>query len=414
MRIILGGMFIALALAVAPTALAAEGDYEVVDVTRMTERVLDIDDGEDLSAYAADSESGELLIVPEGDYVWEEELTIEHTDWGLRGEGQVTVWLPDRWGIDQERQFLIRFRGGNCLVENIDLDSEGRAAAGYNINRNTGNFEFRNLRHRIHGSTTDADQPTTRSFSMHASQGTEVLIDGFVHHNRGSLSYRSQGCIWSSSPGNVTIRNAKITGFNDNAIYTRMEGAMLVEDSVFANNTPSSIRIGGENEVVRNCTFWMDTSRGELHELDGTVNTSGVVADSAERASDGGYVENCSFIVLQTPNATGAVRFLNDNQWLEVSDSQFLLDAPDVPAFGFNDRSMERITITNTSFHTDTDSGATVAGEIEGVYETDNICISEGLVPGPITADATDCAFDWDRAYPFPEEDDYTFPAEPR
>ncbi|PSP78981.1 hypothetical protein BRC81_05770 [Halobacteriales archaeon QS_1_68_20] len=208
------------------------------------------------------------------------------------------------------------------------------------------------------GTTSGSQEGESRFYVGAENSGGHVMIDGVGCLNRGTISYSNNGdrIVWCSRSGDLTIRNCKGSGFGDNIIYTRMSGAMTVENCVFANATPSCIRVGGDDEEVRDSTFYMDTTRTEVYETDGNVNTSFIMADNRQNASNGGYVQSCSFVVRTTPNATGAIRMF-DNRWLDVQDSQFLLDQGDVPGIGVQNE-VDDLWISGT-YHTRTSASTT-------------------------------------------------------
>ncbi len=401
-----------------PPATASDvPDDEPVDRSAMTERRLDVNDGEDLSSYVANSSSGELLVVPEGTYTWSGEVQQSKDDWGIRGEwgGQVTIEVPDGWGIDDGGILLNLYSCDNVLVENLYFDTDvdgGRACPAFrSIVDSTA------LHHHLvwlcGGTTTSSDGGESRFYVGAENAGGHVMIDGGVCHNRGTISYANNGdrIAWCSRDGKLTVRNCKASGFGDNIIYTRMAGEMVVENCVFANATPSCIRVGGDNETVRNSTFYMDVSGSELYETGGNVNTSFIMADNRQSAANGGYVENCSFVVRDTPNATGAIRMF-DNRWLDIQDSQFLLDQSDIPGIGVQNE-VDDLWLDATAFATENGSGATAAESISGTYHTTDVCVHDGLDLGAISPDTTACGFDWSQAHEFPQEDDFTIPDEP-
>jgi hypothetical protein len=400
-----------------PPATEADipGD-EPIDRSAMTERRLAINDGEDLSSYVANSSSGELLVVPEGTYQWNNRVTHSYTDWGLRGEwgGDVRIVVQDGWGITTNEHWLVNVdNGDNVLVENLRIDTEthdGRATPGFRFFvPNTGLIHHVIWMHK--GPKSDGVTVKSRTLPYAQNASGHVMLDGLVINNRGNVNYNNTGdrVAWSACDGKLTFRNIKASGFGDNIIYTRMGGEMVVENCVFANTTPTSVRLGGANETIRDCTFWVDTNRNvELYNLDGSsVNTSPVMADNGNNASNGGYVENSTFVVNSTPNASGVFRYLN-NDWIAVSDSQVLMDDPGVPGTNLGDS--ESITWTNVSFDTTNDSGATVAPNPDATYNTTSVCVDYGLNPGAIDPDSRGCNFDSSKHHPFPSDGDLTLP----
>lgn len=400
------------------TGYQAAGDYNVpgdepIDRSAMTERELDISDGEDLYEYVASGDPGELLVVPPGEYEWSSSFRPGQSNFGVRGEGDLDVTINVPAGVGHGTEWnLFGPTEDNYLFENFVIDSDGTACP-HAQNTRSGDGLFHRLRYLTKEGEDRDHSHAGKTFSAHTSGGSHLMLDTITYHNRGSIGYRSHGFMFASSEGDLTVRNCKITGFSDNGVYTRMTGAMLVENCVFANNTPSDIRIGGDNEEVRNCTFYMDTGRAnELYDLDGgrgPVNTAGVVADQAERASDGGYVENCSFIIEETPNAAGAFRWLNNNDWLEISNCQVMLNDSGVPGIGATGGRAREVTLEEVVFVTENSSGAIAARNIADTFTTSNVCVSDGIDAGALNPDSTDCSFDGDDAHAFPEDDDFSF-----
>ncbi len=424
-----GGVLGAASLALAPVAGTARGsgalrsgspwrppEDEPIDRAAMTPRRLQINPGDDLSQHVLEADSGELLVVPPGSYAWNHPVLITRDHFGVCGEGDldVTIRIPGGVGHDA-RWHLFTNNGHNFLFENLVIESEGTACPRC-ASAGGGDGLFHRLQFRTKEGPDFSFAEPGKVFAASTRAGAHLMLDSITYHNRGNLTYRSHGFLWASSPGDLTVRNCVITGFSDNGVYTRMPGRMTVQNCVFANITPSAIRIGGDNEVVRHCTFWMDTSRGQLHNLDASqggtaVNTSGIMADRRERASDGGTVEHCSFLVLRTPFATGAVRMF-DNRRLTLRHCQFLLNQSNIPAIGVQNP-VDELRVEHCVFVTENASGATVARPIRGRYRASGNAIGPGLVPGALAADAPAVAFDWDRAHRFPDDADFRFLSPP-
>ena len=393
------------ATAATASVSAADAEPQVADLGAMSERQLSISDGEDLSSYVADSSNGELLVVPSGSYEWTQTLSFSRRNWGIRGEGDVEISVPGSRGRGTKNGYVLNVSGDNIFVENLTFDSDGRPAIGVRCIVDQ-RAEFRDITVASDGPRTwNAQQTNMFNVGAESSSG-EVLLDGIAAYNNGNISQYNGGNsrvgIWSSRSGKLTVRNSVLSGFPNNGIYTRMPGALEVDNCVFANNNVSAIRLGGSNEVVKNSTFYFDLSLDDTthsHPQRGISNVSAITADNRESASNGGYVRNCSFIVKNVPNATGAIRFL-DNEWVEVEDCQFLLDQADVPGVGWNNGGAARL--RNLVFDTETASGATVASS-GGEYSTvENVCISPDLNEGAISASSRDCSFDWSQAHAYP------------
>ncbi|RQG90181.1 right-handed parallel beta-helix repeat-containing protein [Natrarchaeobius halalkaliphilus] len=395
-----------LATSGAATAQSARSEPEAADPDAMSERVLDVSDGDDISSHVSNSSNGELLVLPEGTYEWNSRIALSRRNWGIRGDGDVTIMLPENWGTNGRQEFFMNVTGDNVLIDNLTFDSDGRPGVGMRcIVDNVASI--RNV-HIANDGPRTWDVAHTRAFAVGAeSSGGHMELDGITIHNNGNIAQYNGGHsrvgIWCSRSGRLTVRNSVLAGFPNNAIYTRMPGEMLVENCVFANNSPSSIRLGGDNEVVRNCTFYGD------HDLDGSTssypgrgstNASAIMADRRERASDGGLVEDCSFVYRDVTNATGAVRMF-DNRYLSVENCQFMLDQSDVPGIGIQ-RSTS-VDVSDCIFDTENDSGASALGGSAGNYgSVENISVSPGLSSGPASADRDDLEFDWDDAYDYP------------
>ncbi|WP_249361406.1 right-handed parallel beta-helix repeat-containing protein [Haloterrigena sp. H1] len=371
----------------------------------MSERRLSISDGDDLSSYVANSSNGELLVVPSGSYEWNRTLSFSRRNWGIRGEGDVEISVPGSRGRGTKNGYVLNVSGDNVLVENLTFDSDGRPAIGFRCIVDQ-RAEFRDITVASDGPRTwNAQQTNMLNVGAESSSG-EVLLDGIVAYNNGNISQYNGGNsrvgIWSSRSGKLTVRNSVLSGFPNNGIYTRMPGELEVDNCVFANNNVSAVRLGGSNEVVKNSTFYFDISLDDTthaHPQRGVSNASAITADNRESASNGGYVRNCSFIVRNVPNATGAIRFL-DNEWVEVEDCQFLLDQADVPGVGWNNGGSARL--RNLVFDTENASSATVAASGGQYPSVDNVCISPELSGGAISASSRDCSFDWSQAHSYP------------
>ncbi|MEY7849615.1 right-handed parallel beta-helix repeat-containing protein [Natrarchaeobius sp. A-rgal3] len=397
------------ASAAASSGADVAGAAEVANLSRMSERELSISEGEDLSRYVANASGGELLIVPEGTYEWNRTLSFSRRNWGIVGDGDVTIMVPGRRGHGTKNDYVLNTSGDNVFVANLTFDSDGRPATGFRCIVNQ-RAEFRDITVASDGPRT-WNQSQTNMFNVGAeSSSGEVLFDGLVAYNNGNISQYNGGQsrigIWSSRSGKLTVRNSVISGFPNNGIYTRMPGAMEINNCVFANNNVGSIRLGGSNEVVENCTFYLDLSRDDtISSRRGNANAGAITADNRGRASNGGYVRNCSFVVRDIRNSSGAIRFL-DNNWIEVEDCQFLLDQRGVPGVGWNNRGS--VHLRNLTFDTENGSGATVASSGGNYRTVENVRASSDLSDGAITTNSGDHSFDWEKAhdYPNPEFED--------
>ena len=375
---------------------------EPIDRSAMTERHLNVSDGEDLSTYLENSSPGELLVVPPGDYEWSGQVSHSYDDWGVQGDpdadGEATIWLDDGWGYGGDG-ILLNLNGNNTLIENIRLDSTGRTSPGFRLDPSGGNALAHYIIDYAPG-PTDSSIEGNNTFLLGGSAPGHIMIDRCVQHQRATIAYdnSSQSFLWCATDVELTVRRCKASGMGDNIVYTRMPGPMTVENCVFANTTPSSIRLGGDNEVVRNCTFWLDTDGRELYETDGLVNTRSIAPDNASGASNGGHVENCSFICESTPSASGVIASIGDNTWLDIEDCQFLLNQGDIDGIVMGGAS---VTVENTEFVTTNDSGATAGAA--GSFTTSNVGVDTGLDSGSIAPDYTNVSFDWDDAHDFPD-----------
>ncbi|MFA9416669.1 right-handed parallel beta-helix repeat-containing protein [Natrinema sp. HArc-T2] len=392
-------------LSSAAAATDARSAPEAADPSQMTERVLDVTDGDDLASHVANSSDGELLVVPSGTYEWNRQLSFSRTNWGIRGDGDVTIMVPSDWGRHGQGEDVLNVSGDNVLLDNLTFDSDGRPGVGFRCIVNNV-ATIRDIEIACDGPTT-WDQHTYAFRVGAESSSGHLEMDGIVCQNNGDVSNYNGGNgrvgVWCSRAGKLSIRNSVLAGFPNNAVYTRMRGPMVIENCVFANNSPTSVRLGGKNEVIRDCTFYTDLSLdGSTHSNnERQTNVSAIMADNRSQASNGGYVENCSFIFSDAPNASGVIRFL-ENEWVDFTDCQFLLDVPHIPAFAWH--SSGRAQLNNVSFHTSNDSGATV-GTSGGSYDTTNVGVNDGLSSGSVSPDYSDTAFDWDRAHSYPNPD---------
>ncbi|MFP8954775.1 right-handed parallel beta-helix repeat-containing protein [Natrialbaceae archaeon A-arb3/5] len=411
-----GAVFATSASAAASSGTGVSSDPAVADLDRMSERTLSISDGDDLSAHVANASGGELLVVPEGTYEWNRTLSFSRQNWGIRGDGDVTIMVPGRRGHGTKNDYVLNTSGDNVFISNLTFDSDGRPATGFRCIVNQ-RAEFRNITVASDGPQSWNDSQTNMFNVGAESSNGEVLLDGIVAYNNGDIAQYNGGQsrigIWCSRSGKLTVKNSVLSGFPNNGIYTRMPGEMEIDNCVFANNNVGSIRLGGSNEVVKNCTFYLDVSRDETDTSTGrgNLNAGAITADNRGRASNGGYVRDCSFVVQNMPNSTGAIRFL-DNNWIEVEDCQFLLDDGGVSGVGWNNSGSVRL--RNVTFDTENGSGATVASG-GGRYPTvENVSASSDLRSGSINVSTDDYQFDWDQAHDYPnpsfedrdEEDD--------
>ncbi|MFC6865277.1 right-handed parallel beta-helix repeat-containing protein [Halomicroarcula sp. GCM10025817] len=304
-------------------------------------------------------EQGNVLITfPPGTYRFETEPPAEPvTNWGVLGLGKNPRDVRFVTTPGKGRRFVNSDGGSGQLVENVAFDySQSREGSLGLVMRaedkvHVQDVEFIGFNPVVEKGAIDNLVP------MALDPGGTAVVDGLVRTgptdivSHGHLDNNANaGCIWLGQRhvGDLHIRNSHISNTGTNAIYaSRTPGSVRISDCLFENNNQTSLRIGGEGSVVENSRFVIDAetlhpdSRGSL------INPHGIIWETGRLGKTGGRIENCEFIVKNTPERTKAAVWADGSAGaFEVVDCRFEIDADGVQALKIDDPRDPRLGVT--------------------------------------------------------------------
>lgn len=382
------------------------------DPSKMTETLVDVDDGDEITGIIEEVSDGELLVFPEGEFRWSRTVLVTADNWGIRGQPHDgTVFMVPEGNTGRELidyhlrtiagSSLTNPAGDNILLENLTFDSKGRTNPGIRFGVRT-RGHIKNLHYRCNGTIGSERMPNGMNAIVQDEDG-HLTIQNYVQHNNGRLSDYNGGDsrtgIWTGAGnfGTVTVIHPVLTGFPNNACYvSRTPGHTNIIGGYLANNNVSDVRLSGAI-TVQGTTMELDTkayAKGAGETTGGNdYNTRMVWGDTRETArGPGGLVKNCSFILQSYDYSQGLVDIL-ENPYITVRNSQFLLN-DEITAVSAD---AGEIILKNCTFTGDAPATAG-SGDITG----NNNCVSEGIDPGTVTINPNRSCnkFKWDRVHP--------------
>ncbi|MFC7250479.1 twin-arginine translocation signal domain-containing protein [Halomicroarcula sp. GCM10025324] len=304
-------------------------------------------------------EQGNVLVAfPPGRYLFESEPEPQPvTNWGVLGLGTEPRDVRFVTTPGEGRNLLNSDGGSGQLVENVAFDySDSTEGSIGLIMRATDKIhvqdvEFVGFNPTVEGGALDNLVPMALD-----PDGTAV-VDGLVRTgptdivSHGHLDNNANaGCIWLGERhvGNLYIRNSHIANTGTNAIYaSRTRGGVHISDSLFENNNQTSLRVGGEGSVVENCRFVIDTETVHPDNQGSLINPHGIIWETGRLGMTGGRIENCEFIVRNSPERTQAAVWADGSAGsFELVDCRFEIDADGVQAIRIDDPRDPRLGVT--------------------------------------------------------------------
>lgn len=301
-----------------------------LDVTVHPARDLNVDQSHDLDpddpiyrlqADDIDLTSGTTVELPPGTYTIPTTLQGSVDNWTLRGTGDSPqdVRLITR---GQNKRLIEIHGGSNIRVENLTIHNgtDGEHAVGIRID-GTGGILTKDIHHTglspREGNTGNHEQFNRQENSLYitVSQSDGVAItDGFVKKSPTEVSGHAENdpifTAYASHRGIWYVRNSvAMHAGGDGATYaSRTRGGIRFTNCVFKNNYASSIRLGGGQSWVRNCTVICDHQQATGIDLLSPTAThmspivweAGGVYEGA-RSRTGGLIENTRVELRSVP-----------------------------------------------------------------------------------------------------------------
>jgi len=275
---------------------------------RPTESVYELtqDDGIRL----ADNTTVEL---PPGTYVIPDTISGSVRNWTLRGTGETPTDV--RLVTRGSNKRLLDITGGrNVRVENLTIHNgdDGEHAVGFRFRVDDG-LLVRSLHHTglspREGNTGDHEQFNRQEYSLQVAvldPDGVAITDGFRKTSPTEVSGHAENDpafgAYGSHRGLWYIRNSvSMHGGGDGCSYTsRTRGGVRFENCALKNNYASTIRLGGGESWVRNCTIVCDAREArQINDLlfPGVAPMNPIVwesggAYSGTHSRRGGLVEN--------------------------------------------------------------------------------------------------------------------------
>lgn len=373
-----------------------------VDTSTMTRRTLQQSVTE-VSHVLNMIEDGHLLEIPEGRYRWGGTAVITGSNWGISCDPNTVFEVPPGLG-DGSSGLLLRTVvqndvADNFLLENLTFECADRSAPGMRLGvENSAHVD--GLRYDLNGPTSVQTQQNGVSAFVEDSDGT-LLIEDYRQFNNGDIGGYASGesrvgiFVGQRNRGTVRLGNPVLGGFPNNACYvSRQPGRVLIEGGLLANNNVSAVRLSGGVEV-RGTTIFVDTDaytdgpgqiQGDQH------NTRGVWGDNRGAGSDGGLVEDVSFVLNNYRNSSGMIDIL-ENPQITAEECQLALN-DDIIAINGTEGTIQ---LRETAVDGTSRGSFAGVGSISGTGNSVSPDIYEGAIPVD-----SDCCyeFDWTATHP--------------
>ena len=305
-----------------------------VNISGWTHVSPSVSPGGDLTSDIGNLSNGQLLVVPSGKWRIDGFPSLSGSNKGVRFQSGAWVEVAAGRGNNHSGAgFVMNMTGSNVYVENLVIDSPGRASPGLRCVP-SGDAWVNGYHVKCRGSTSGGDQ--TNFFTGNAGSNTTITIDNARCHNYGDISNYGQGNTrvgmmfpqGGATSGEIRVRNGILTGFPNNGIYHRSSAPLMVEGGLFANNNVCGTRTTTPGSVIDGATIAVDyngyvrlNSSPNLTSLQSGFNTRGHWAEANNGPANGGEMQNCSFLFHSVYRSAGIVVQTNSNNF-HVADSQ--------------------------------------------------------------------------------------------
>jgi hypothetical protein len=359
-----------------------------VDTSGMSEVFLDISDGENLADVVRGISSGEVMVVPEGRFLWDRRVRVASDNWGIRCHPEAVIEVPNGYGKGTGGEILTTDGedgvADNFLLENLRFDTtSGRAAPGIKLSVRNG-AHVSGLQYEMDGPLENIYQENGVKAYVENPDG-ELRIDDYHQMNNGDLGGYASGDsrigLWvgSRNNGTVRVRNPVLQGFPNNGCYvSRQPGDVVIQGGFLVNNNVSAVRVSGGVEV-RDAVVYIDIDsylqgRGVLEGP--SHNTRGVWGDALSAGTEGGLVTDSTLVLKSYRRCNGLAAIL-DNPSMTVRNCRFQLDA-DIDCVQANGG---EISVENCDFLGESRESTAGVGRISGSGNCIVSYINPGAVP---------------------------------
>ncbi|MFC7021030.1 MULTISPECIES: right-handed parallel beta-helix repeat-containing protein [Haloarcula] len=299
-----------------------------------------------------------LITFPPGTYRFETEPPAEPvTNWGVLGLGKKPRDVRFVTTPGKGRRFVNSDGGSGQLVENVAFDySQSREGSLGLVMRANDKVHVQDVEFIGFNPVVD-DGAIDNVVPMALKPDGTAVVDGLVRTGPTEIvshghkdDNANAGCIWLGQRhvGDLHIRNCHISNTGTNAIYaSRTRGSVRISDCLFENNNQTSLRIGGEGALVENSRFVIDAENLHPDSRGSLINPNGIIWETGKLGKSGGRIENCEFIVRNTPQRTKAAVWADGSAGaFEVVGCRFEIDANGVQALKIDDPRDPRLGVT--------------------------------------------------------------------
>ncbi len=184
------------------------------------------------------------------------------------------------------------------VYDGLDIDLRESGPVGGTVLSGPGDMTVRNV--RVRGGYETFEQQLMR-IDVTDETG-EALVENFVAAGVDKPGVNTTGLyVGRTHAGSITIRDCRLEGFSDNALYASppggdgdrydaMDGAVHVRGGLFKNNNIAGIRIGSTGSTVKNATVVVDEV--PRHMDDDSLNARGIRL----RGKRDQVIENCRIV----------------------------------------------------------------------------------------------------------------------
>jgi hypothetical protein len=233
-----------------------------------SQQVLDVSDGDDITDELEDAadDTDTLTVVPAGEYSTDY-LDLDMNSCALIGEPGERVALEPNSSRDDAGEYFITIEGSVWAFSNFVLDFTEDGYGG-RVQADGETFVVSDVR------AEGEYPPESKGFSTDVNDGETGLIARCEVDGTEQDGTDTNGILVSSShEGTVYLRDCRMGGFTNNAVYGSdpgrdygNDGRVVVEGGKFWNSNVANVRIGSTDSVVREATVVVDervkTSQG--------------------------------------------------------------------------------------------------------------------------------------------------------
>lgn len=271
-----------------------------------------------------------LFVFPPGTYRFDGRLQT----YGLNRVGFVGRDRPRLIPPDGFNEKLIDVMAGEILFRNFDVDVRTSETTASLRLIGDSNLQLDTVRFLGRGDHPAESVEFATYLAVRDRDGTGV-VDSLVA-KKGSIlgNYKSgdgRGGMWIGNhhQGTMRIENCHLEEFGNNGIYaSRCPGNVEVRDSYFRNNSPSSVRIGGQGSFVENSSFVanLDVYTGPITVREEVEPRAIVIERGGLHKPPGAAVRDCEIRIENTPFAAPAIHLWPTGQTVTVRDTVIQAD----------------------------------------------------------------------------------------